>query len=311
MINVPVAHNEAQRLEALRQYDILDTPPEKAFDDIASMAALACETSMALITLTDVHREWVKAQIGLKVPNEIPREAGFSSYTIRQREVFIVRDALADQRFANNPLVASGPKVRFYAGSPLVTSEGYPLGAISVFGYTPRELDAKQKKILSLLASQSVTMMDWRWRMNTASRTEKQRHDAASSSQHSFLQPRRATVANISAGQSLPQLIVYKSKFGNVAESFKNEILKDAGYALLREAGYIVQEDDMSFGNSLDFYEELSRFEIKMIEYALNQTGGKQKLAALLLNLNANTLSAKIKQYKIAARSFSHRGMTS
>jgi DNA-binding protein Fis len=311
-MKAPTPHNESQRLEVLRQYEVLDTAPEKAFDNLARLAALACETPLAMIKLTDTERIWVKAKTGLDVPREIPREVGFSSYTILQRGVFIVPDALSDERFASSPLVASGPKLRFYGGAPLITPEGYALGAICVFDRVPRNLNAKQKKILSILADQVVILLDWRRRMNRAARINTRRPDDQVSEAYSSSTKRNGLEVSRSSHPFLQHLMLVKDEapITDLAEKFKHEILRDAGYALLREAGYFAQEEAISFGNRIDFYEEVKHLEIKLIEQALAQTGGKQKPAARLLNLKPSTLHAKVKQYRIAADSFSQRRAT-
>ena len=125
-MNAPPASDEAARLDALSQYKILDTAPEQAFDDLTQLAAQICQTSMALISFVDAERLWFKSQVGWKVGG-IPRDAGFCADAILQPGLFVVRDALEDERYATKPPVVSDPHIRFYAGAPLVTAEGYRL----------------------------------------------------------------------------------------------------------------------------------------------------------------------------------------
>ena len=159
--SVPIPDNDAQRVATLRSYDILDSAPEKAFDDVAQLAAIICETDGAFITFVDSDRLWFKSKVGFVV-NEVPREVSFCAHAIMHDEVMVVEDATKDHRFAGNPLVCDGPRVRFYAGSPLRAPTGDALGSVCVIGQEPRILRAEQKKALRLLANQVQLLLEWR-----------------------------------------------------------------------------------------------------------------------------------------------------
>src|SRR4051812_36689161 len=105
--------NEVQRLKVLWQYDVRDTVPEEVFDDLTELAARICEAPIALISLIDEDRQWFKAKVGVTV-KETSRDISFCAHAIKQTDLFIIPDATQDQRFANNPLVTSDPKIRFY-----------------------------------------------------------------------------------------------------------------------------------------------------------------------------------------------------
>ncbi|MBC7666907.1 MAG: PAS domain S-box protein [Gemmatimonadaceae bacterium] len=152
---------EADRLAALASYAIMDTPAEGEFDDLIKVAAQICDVPMALISLVDDRRQWFKSAIGLDAA-EIPREVAFCAHAIEQREVFVVEDATSDQRFANNPLVTGAPNLRFYAGAPLETPEGLPLGTLCVLDDQPRQLDDKQIFALKTLARQVMAQLELR-----------------------------------------------------------------------------------------------------------------------------------------------------
>lgn len=151
--------NEKHRLAVLEQYQILDTPPEEIFDELTQLAADICETPIAVISLVDAKREWFKSKLGLTI-SEVPRNQSFSSYTILQSEILIVPDTLQDERFAKNFLVNSGFDFRFYAGVPLITSNGFALGSLAVLDFVPRDLSLKKQQILQKLAGQVIKYLE-------------------------------------------------------------------------------------------------------------------------------------------------------
>ncbi|MGB9069051.1 MAG: GAF domain-containing protein [Candidatus Acidiferrales bacterium] len=118
--------DEARRIETLRHYDILDTAPEQALDDLTALAAQICGAPIALISLVDEHRQWFKARVGLEM-TETAREVSFCGHAVHHRDLFIVPDATQDERFAGSPLVTGEPRIRFYAGAPLVSPQNSAL----------------------------------------------------------------------------------------------------------------------------------------------------------------------------------------
>jgi len=157
--SIPV--NESERLAALQRYEILDTEPEQEFDDIALLASNICGTPIALISLVDENRQWFKSKVGA-IESEIPRDIAFCAHGILQPDVFVVEDTLTDPRFANNPMVTGHSKIRFYAGSPLITPEGQALGVLSVSDRVPRQLEPKQTAALRALSRQVVAQIELR-----------------------------------------------------------------------------------------------------------------------------------------------------
>jgi anti-sigma regulatory factor (Ser/Thr protein kinase) len=153
--------NENARLQALRRYKILDTDPEKAFDDLTILASHICETPVALITLIDSNRQWFKSKVGVEV-SETPREVSFCAVAIQHHGLFIVSDATKDSRFSSNPFVVSDPKVRFYAGAPFTSSDGHPLGTLCVVDVVPRKLTASQENALLALSRQVQAQFELR-----------------------------------------------------------------------------------------------------------------------------------------------------
>jgi PAS domain S-box-containing protein len=154
--------NEAERLAALRHYDVLDTPPEEAFDDLTLIAAHICQVPMAMVSLIDENRQWFKSKIGTQ-STETPRDLAFCSHTILHAdEVLEVRDASEDPRFAQHPLVTADPHIRFYAGAPLVTPDGHALGALCVIDRVPRRLTPAQLTALRALSRRVVDQLELR-----------------------------------------------------------------------------------------------------------------------------------------------------
>jgi GAF domain-containing protein len=153
--------NEQGRIAALEKYAILDTEPEQSFDDLALLASFVCKTPIALISLVDEDRQWFKSRVGMEA-SETARDIAFCSTAILQSDVFVVSDALMDERFRDNPLVVSDPHIRFYAGAPLINEDGYALGTLCVVDRTPRELKPDQKEALKALSRLVLAQLEFR-----------------------------------------------------------------------------------------------------------------------------------------------------
>lgn len=155
MLPAPIPADDEQRLRALRELLILDTPPEERFDRIVAFAADEFEVPIALISLIDRGRQWFKARVGLEVC-ETAREISFCGHAILQPEVFTVLDAARDPRFADNPLVLGAPFIRFYAGAPLVLPGGAAVDTLCLIDARPRTFDAMDRAILGTLRDLTV-----------------------------------------------------------------------------------------------------------------------------------------------------------
>ena len=155
----PIPDDEPERLEALRRYGAFGLLRSTVFDDIARLASFICRTPMSMISLIDSNRQWFLAKTGID-SCETSREASFCAHALVGTEMLIVEDTQADARFSRNILVTREPFIRFYAGAPLLTSDGYALGTLCVVDYVPRTLDADQMEALRSLSRLVMTQLE-------------------------------------------------------------------------------------------------------------------------------------------------------
>ena len=161
MILSPIATNEQERLMELLRYEVLHTQYEEDFDQIIKLASSICKTPISTITLLDTHKQWFKAKVGIE-NTDGDRDTSFCGHAIHQADIMEVEDALIDERFFDNPLVLGDPKIRFYAGYPLVSPAGYALGTLCVIDNVPRSLTEEQKLTLRILGNQVMKLFELR-----------------------------------------------------------------------------------------------------------------------------------------------------
>jgi PAS domain S-box-containing protein len=168
----PLPNDEARRLRSLAAADLLDTPPDPAFDHLTELAAALCETPIALFSLVDRDRQWFKSRVGLEVC-ETPRDLAFCAHAILGPDTLIVQDTLRDPRFAQNTLVTEAPHIRFYAGTPVHADDGQPLGTLCVIDTRPRRLSPTQVEHLQRLAALCGSLVQARRERREAERRER------------------------------------------------------------------------------------------------------------------------------------------
>lgn len=229
MIKPTLPKNEAKRLAALLDYDILDTLPEEAYDDITKIASEICQKPISLVSLIDSDRQWFKSHFGLEA-TETSRDLAFCAHALHKPdEILEVPDSRKDQRFINNPLVEGEPNVIFYAGAPLVTPEGYTLGTLCVIDNKPGKLDQRQKTVLKALANQVVAQLELRKKISQLEQTKKELKEANSELEQF------AHVASHDIKSPLTKIIAfaqllkkkYSDQFDNEGSNFLNIIEKN------------------------------------------------------------------------------------
>ncbi|MCB4797536.1 sensor histidine kinase [Neotamlana laminarinivorans] len=229
MIKPELPKNEKQRLQALKNYDILDTGPEYDLDNITELTASICDVPIAIITLLDSERNFFKSRIGIDF-NESPRELSFCGHAIIQdNPIFIIEDATKDERFYDNPIITEN-NVKFYAGVPLINPDGYALGTLCVYDSVPRQLNNTQQNALIILAKQVINVMELRLKnkiSNEAFTDLKERHKTLKSFANKVSHDLKSPLANIT---SLSQLFKeeLKENYPNIDLEYLNLIEESA-----------------------------------------------------------------------------------
>lgn len=305
MIKPPIPSDEKQRLAAVRSYHLLDTLPEKDFDNITALTASICDTPIALVTLLDTDRNFLKSHYGLAF-NEAPRDTSFCGHAIlEETDVFVVEDARIDPRFEKNPLTTDMQAV-FYAGARLVNSDGFSLGTLCVFDTKPRTITTKQRRALSALAYQVVNLFEARKhnRMLLAAQEElKERNEELKSFAGIVSHDMKMPLANMIITSDM-----LHAKYGNVLDAQAKKYLdyiKQSSFTLSEYISGLLEhyETDKTISSiaetfdSQDLIEEIIELlninidcEINLPEENIEMQANKSALEQIFINLVGNSL---------------------
>lgn len=230
--------DESARLAALRSYCVLDTGREARFDDLTRLAASICETPVSLLSLVDSDRLFFKSSFGMDI-RDLPR-GGFCDHAIFQRNVFQIPDASKDPVFRNHPLVLDPPRVRFYAGAPLVTQQDLALGTLCVLDFTPRELQPRQVEMLRTLAGQVMVQLDLTLQaMRDPLTGLYNRRQMEESLHREILRARRI-------GATVGVMVIDVDNFKRINDSLGHEAGDAALHAIASELALCVREEDIA-----------------------------------------------------------------
>jgi len=243
----PLPPEELMRLAALRRYAVLDTPPEAAFDRIARLAASTLDTPIALVSLVDAGRQWFKARVGLDL-REVPRHQALCAHAILDDRVFEVPDAQADPRFADNPLVVGEPGIRFHAGAPIRTAEGFRLGTVSVIDHRPRRLTEAQRDALTDLAAMALDALELKLALriseqskHAAERAERTKSEFLAAMSHEIRTPLNGILG-------MASVLLRADKDPGLSE--KVRLIHDSGWSLLDTINNILDFSKLESGHA-------------------------------------------------------------
>jgi len=302
MKEAALPNNEAERLEALKKYQILDTLAEQEYDDITRIASQICNSPIALISLVDDHRQWFKSKVGLDA-QETPKSIAFCSHAILGDGVFEIKDSSKDERFFDNPLATGAPHVQFYAGAPLTTPEGHNIGTLCVIDNKPNELDDKQKEALQALSRQVIAQAELKLSKSKAELATKAKSEFLANMSHEIRTPMNGIIGLTHLALETKLDDVQKDYLEKTHTSavqllgIINDILDfskiEAGQVEFEEINFSVREVMTNLENMMSFKAQENGILLTThLEKDMPQTliGDPLRLGQILLNLTSNAI---------------------
>jgi len=271
--------SEEARQKALDGYAILDTPPDAVLDCITQAAKDLCDTPVALISLVDESRQWFKSKVGLSV-SETSRDVAFCAHAIKAPdEIMEIEDATQDDRFANNPLVTDDPGIRFYAGKPLVTVDGFALGTLCVIDYKPRRLSTTQRKALSTLGEAIINQFVALRRFNSSAMQQLSERDQT----HEQVLLRERAIEALDVGVSITDA----TKDDHPIVYINQRLCELTGYSkeeLLGQGVRILQKNNKQQPEHLQIQAAQAKGESVQVQFQSTRKDGSQYMDGLSLS---------------------------
>ncbi len=306
MIKAQLPADEQQRLQALVDYDVLDSEAEKVFDDLTELASEICETPISLISLIDPERQWFKSKTGLDV-EETHRDLAFCAHAILEKELFEVPNALEDERFFDNPLVTDFPNIRFYAGTQLQTPSGYNIGTLCVISDQPKKLTPAQRKALDILGREVIAQLELRLKNKKLEVANKRKAEFLANVSHELRTPLNAIIglselslSHVNADsmdREIYQYLQQINRSGTKLIGIINSVLElrkiEAGKMELHNRQCNFRELFENTVSVLNYLAEEKSLELKTeISSSLPAVGviDQQKLSQILVNLITNAI---------------------
>jgi signal transduction histidine kinase len=268
----PIPDNEQARIQALLQYEILDTEAEVEYDGFVKLASYICQTPIALVSLVDPTRQWFKAKVGCSAP-ETSRDIAFCAHAIFQSDMFVVPDTLTDPRFVDNPLVTGEPYIRFYAGAPLITPEGLAIGTLCAIDQVPRDLTGEQLTALQFLSWQVVTQLELRRQTKELQQLVESKNKLFHIVSHDLRSPFNGILA-------------FSQTLAEEAETLSREEIQDFSQTVLTSAE--------QFMHLIDNLLQCTRFELGTLDYQPTTVALDTVAMNVLTLLKGNSAKKKI-----------------
>jgi signal transduction histidine kinase len=268
----PIPDNEQARIQALLQYEILDTEAEVEYDGFVKLASYICQTPIALVSLVDPTRQWFKAKVGCSAP-ETSRDIAFCAHAIFQSDMFVVPDTLTDPRFMDNPLVTGEPYIRFYAGAPLITPEGLAIGTLCAIDQVPRDLTGEQLTALQFLSWQVVTQLELRRQTKELQQLVESKNKLFHIVSHDLRSPFNGILA-------------FSQTLAEEAETLSREEIQDFSQTVLTSAE--------QFMHLIDNLLQCTRFELGTLDYQPTTVALDTVAMNVLTLLKGNSAKKKI-----------------